>query len=383
MIGAVPRPLPPFLHREITRHKRPVWYFRRGKGRRIRIPGEFGSAEFNAAYDAALNGVRPKRAGPAQGTFAAALRLYKQSQAWRAMSPATQRQRVNIFKHIEAALGDSKLKDWTRGDIAAGRDKRAATPAAAGMFLKAMRGLFAWALEAGLVKSNPTEGVKAVAIATEGFVPWTDDDVAAYRAHWPLGTHQRVALEVLRETGLRRGDAVRVGPVNVREGVIRLMTEKTGERVSIAMTDTLLEALAAGPAGRTFIVGAGGKSLVKEAFTNMFRKWALAAGVDKSPHGLRKAAATADALDGYSDAELSAKFGWTGRQMASLYTRSANRERLSLEAARRTKERTKSPAPSPKSAGQAIEESGDFGSLGAPSRVPTSFRRCRASSRSS
>jgi hypothetical protein len=88
-----------------------------------------------------------------------------------------------------------------------------------------------------------------------------------------------------------------------------------------------------------------GKPLVKEAFTNLFRKRALAAGVSKSPHGLRKAAATADALDGYSDAELSAKFGWTGRQMASLYTRSANRERLSLEAARRTKERTKGPAP--------------------------------------
>ena len=67
----------------------------------------------------------------------------------------------------------------------------------------------------------------------------------------------------------------------------------------------------------TFIVGAGGRPLVKEAFTNMFRAWALAAGVNKSPHGLRKAAATADALDGYSDAELSAKFGWTGRQMAS------------------------------------------------------------------
>ena len=88
----------------------------------------------------------------------------------------------------------------------------------------------------------------------------------------------------------------------------------------------------------------------------MFRTWAKAAGVYKSPHGLRKAAATADALDGYSDAELSAKFGWTGRQMASLYTRSANWERLSLAAARRTKERTKVPAPDPKSAGLSIEE---------------------------
>ena len=27
----VPRKLPPFLHRETTRHGRSVWYFRRGK----------------------------------------------------------------------------------------------------------------------------------------------------------------------------------------------------------------------------------------------------------------------------------------------------------------------------------------------------------------
>ena len=130
------------------------------------------------------------------------------------------------------------------------------------MFVKAMRGFFAWALEAGLVSSNPTEGVKVVSVATEGFAVWTDDDVAAYRARWPLGTHQRVAFEVLRETGLRRGDAVRVGRAHVRDGVIRLVTEKTGERVSIAVSDTLAEAIEAGPVGDlTFIVGAGGDAL--------------------------------------------------------------------------------------------------------------------------
>lgn len=107
----------------------------------------------------------------------------------------------------------------------------------------------------------------------------------------------------------------------------------------------------------------------------MFRKWALAAGVNKSPHGLRKAAATADALDGYSDAELSAKFGWTGRQMASLYTRSANREHLSLAAAERVKRRTKGPAPT--SEGEGLGEEKTIKSmakspLGAPSRNRTS-----------
>ena len=76
--------------------------------------------------------------------------------------------------------------------------------------------------------------------------------------------------------------------------------------------------------------------MTKESFGNWFREAVTAAGVAKSAHGLRKAAATADALAGWTDAELDAKYGWTGRKMASLYTRGASRERLSLAAAKRT-----------------------------------------------
>src|SRR3984885_13564575 len=55
-----------------------------------------------------------------------------------------------------------------------------------------------------------------------------------------------------------------------------------------------------------------------------------------------KAAATTDAQDGYSDAELDAKFGWTGRKMAAHYTRTVNRERLSIAAAARVNREHKS-----------------------------------------
>ena len=306
------------------------------------MPDEFGSVEFWAAYEEAAKGARPQRQGHAQGSFARALAAYKQSQAWRTLSEATQRQRTNILKHVEAKVGASRLKDWKRGDIVAGRDARSATPAQAINFVKAMRGLFGWAHEAGHVAVNPCDGVKASSVAGAGFAVWTESDVAAYRSRWPLGTHQRLAFEVLRETGLRRGDAVRIGPSHVREGVIRLETEKTATPVALAVTDTLAAAIAAGPNGAaTFIVGVNGKPLVKESFTNMFREWALAAGVNKSPHGIRKAAATADAHDGYSDAELSAKFGWTGRKMAALYTQAASRERLALAAAERSRKSRK------------------------------------------
>ena len=51
-----------------------------------------------------------------------------------------------------------------------------------------------------------------------------------------------------------------------------------------------------------------------------------------SAHGLRKLGATRAADNGATESELEAIFGWTGGHMASLYTRSANRRRLSLAA---------------------------------------------------
>jgi integrase len=334
----MPPQLPPHLHREITRHGKPVWYVRRGKGRRVRIPGEYGSAEFLAAYDAALGGRAKGHKSRPSGSFAWGVERYRESQTWASLSPATRRQRDNIFARIAATHGDTMLASWRRGDIAAGRDKRASTPAAARHFVDSLRGLFKWLVESGLVASDPTVGVTVAKPKTDGFVAWTPDDERKFCSRWPLGTRERVAFEVLRQTGLRRGDAVRVGRPHLRDGVIRIAIEKTGERVAIAVSPALAEALAAGPCGElTFIAGQRGGPMVKEAFATWFRKACDAAGLKgKSAHGLRKAAATADALTGWSDAELDAKYGWTGRRMASLYTRGANRERLSLEAARRT-----------------------------------------------
>lgn len=349
MIDAMPRPRPPNLHRQVTRHGKTVWYFRAGRGARVRIPGEYGSPEFLAAYEAAVAGrpVGGVRRGPMEGTFAWGLGLYRRSQTWAALSTATRKQRENIFERIEAALGDSRLSAWKRGDIVAGRDKRAEHPAAARHFVEALRGLFRWAMETGIARTDPTEGVKVAKPKSDGFAVWTESDVKAFRARWPIGTRERVAFELIFATGLRRGDAVCVGRPHLRDGVIRITTEKTGERVALAVSDDLAAALEAGPCGElTFIAGERGRPMRKESFGNWFRGAAGAAGVAKGAHGIRKAAATADAEAGFTDAELDAKFGWTGRKMASLYTRSASRERLSLAASKRTKKGTAIPSPS-------------------------------------
>ena len=98
-----------------------------------------------------------------------------------------------------------------------------------------MRGLFRWAKGTGLVKVDPTAGVhNPKRKKTDGFIPWTEADMAAYEARWPIGTRQRVWLDVLAYTGLRRGDVVRIGRQHVRNGVATLKTEKGGFVVEVA-----------------------------------------------------------------------------------------------------------------------------------------------------
>jgi integrase len=148
---------------------------------------------------------------------------------------------------------------------------------------------------------------------------------------WQTGTKERVWIDVLLYTGLRRGDAVLLGRQHVRDGVATVRTGKTGTEVNIPILPPLRKTLDAGPTGDMhFIVGDSGKPLTKESFGNMFRRACNEAGVKKSAHGLRKIAATRAADAGATVAELEAMFGWSGGAMASLYTKTADRRRLAL-----------------------------------------------------
>lgn len=336
-MGDMPRPRPPYLLREKTRHGTVVWYVRRGAGPRIRVRGEFGTAEFQESYEAALSGRRaqPQRAAP--GTLAWLLEQYKQTTAWNNdISEATRRQRDNIFKHVLASAGGEPIARITRATIVAGKERRSSTPAQARNFLDAMRGLFRWALEAGHVRTDPTNGVRNPARAKgEGFAAWTEEDVERYEARWPLGTKERVWLAVLLYTGLRKGDAVTLGRQHVRNGIATLRTEKSQKAITVTLPilPVLEETLRAGPCGDlTYICGESRRPVTKESFGNMFREACNAAGVTKSAHGVRKIAATRAANKGATVAQLEAIFGWIGGGMASLYTRQADRERLAREA---------------------------------------------------
>jgi integrase len=278
----MPRPRPPHLHREVSRHGVTTWYVRRGHGPRIRIRGVFGTPEFEAEYRAALDGASVEHTKKvAVGSLQWLWERYRETTAWTALSLATRRQRENIMRGVLKQSGHEQAIAIKRQHVVAGRDRRAGTPAQARNFLDAVRGLFRWAVDAGHVKTDPASGVKSPARPkTAGFPVWTEDDVERYEKRWPIGTKERVWLALLLYTGLRRGDAVHIGRQHVRDGVATIRTEKTGVTVTIPILPALDEILQAGRcADLAFICGESGGPLTKESFGNVFRDACNAAGV--------------------------------------------------------------------------------------------------------
>jgi integrase len=348
----MPRPRPPYLNRVVTRHGKIVWMVRVGSGderRRVRLRAEFGTPEFKREYEAAIKGnheaalaqaVRgePIKGGipTAEGTIAWLIDRYRDTPKWAAFSPATRRERESFLKRAVKVCGDAQAYRITRDAILASLDARAAKPSQARHFLITMRGLYRWAVEAGHLKVDPTQGVRSPVLPkTQGFPMWSEEHLAAYELRWPVGTRQRVWLDVLLYTGLRRGDAVKLGRQHVKQGVATIYTEKSkgAVEVSIPILPVLAETLKAGPCGDlAYIVGENGRPLTKGGFTVVFRRACRAAGVPRSAHGLRKVAATRAANAGATVTELKAIFGWSSDAMAGLYTRGADRRRLARRA---------------------------------------------------
>ena len=105
-----------------------------------------------------------------------------------------------MLAQIIKAAGHRPFTEITTATLEAARDRR--SPAQGRKFLGAMRGLFRWAVKGKLAKVDPAAGVdNPPARKTDGFIVWSEDDIAAYEARWPIGTGQRVWFDASSTQG--------------------------------------------------------------------------------------------------------------------------------------------------------------------------------------
>lgn len=331
----MPKKRPPYTETFLTRHGKRVWYFRVGHGKRVKLPGEYGSPEFTEAYRAAL---ARHSSGEAKGgrTLAWLIDQYRHSPAYEALAKETKKQFRYQLDRMKLTAGKAGIAGITPATISASRDARASKPSDANKFLKCSSALFRFAVDRQWLKDNPAKGIAKVKTQSLGFHTWTEEEARAYEARWPVGTRERLAFDLLVYTGVRRSDVVRLGRQHTRQGEITITTEKSrnmGKPVEVTITilPPLARSIEAAPTGdMTYLVTHKKTAFVKESFGTWFRNACKEAGVPGSSHGLRKLAAVRMAENGATEAELNAVFGWAdGSGESATYIRKASRKRLS------------------------------------------------------
>ena len=371
-----------YLYIDVSQRGQVRYYVQlRNRLPKIRIHSAMGSGEFEFEVDAAIasqiaaHGAKgdyvnaqkqrnePRLACPATAPRPGSLRWYwvqyKQSDHWlghrsvghEGLAQSTRLQRTGL---IERLLSDNSEKPFgvlTRKVIKA--EMKARTPSQAGNMLSALRGIIRWMVEEGHLADDddPTIGLRSgkakASRESGGFVPWTENDMALYRATWPLGTEARLMLDILAYTFLRLGDAHRFGPQHlrpvVRKMAVQIATEKSQGNTTVtvplhpAFAESLQAARAAGVVGNAVFTGKIMRGQVipmnKKAWAAKFKKFAILAGVNtpkKSCHGVRKARAEVAAYADCTESQMMAMFGWTDPKMPAHYIAQANREKLGL-----------------------------------------------------
>src|SRR5262249_35289977 len=144
------------------------------------------------------------------GSVAAVVAEYLDSQQFfGSKSAGTRRMRRGILERFRAAYGDRPFALLPPEWIEALLDAK--PPHAARSWLVTLRSLCQFALKRRYLRTDPTANIKLRPIKGDGFHCWTDDEIAQFEAHHPIGTKPRLALALLLYTMQRRSDVVRMG----------------------------------------------------------------------------------------------------------------------------------------------------------------------------
>jgi integrase len=327
-----------FVQAWVDEEGRPHHYFRRRGFKRRRLPGMPGTIEFNRAYEAAM-AESPQPIGAdtrsKPGTIAAAVAAYLDSQLYfGSKAKGTQANYRSILNRFRDKYGCERLAGMPSTFVAAVVSPL--PPQTARTWLKTLRVFCEFAVSQGLLKVNPVLSVKLPKMkATGGHHTWTDEEIAQYEAHHPIGSDARLALALGLYTVQRRADVIRMGRQHIRSGMLHVRQRKTGVELDLPVRPELAMILAtSGGNNLTFLTKKNGKPYSENEFSMRFRVWCSEASLPKHCvfHGLRKAGCRILAHLGCTPHEIKAWSGHETLKEVERYTKAVEQDRLAQSA---------------------------------------------------
>jgi integrase len=317
--------------------------FRRKGYKQVQLPGALGSDEMLAAYWAARNcgaPVAPKPVGASRlqlGSVASVVGLFLESTRFTGDSESTQgrrRPQLNKFRELYGEMPMARLD----GKFITRLIEDAGGGHAARNWLKAIRPLMQFAVAKGFSEADPTIGIKVSVPQSDGHATWGEPEIEQFRAHWAIGTTERLAMELALHTGQRISDLVRMGPQHVRNGILKIKQHKKTKagraEVEIPIHPALAALLAAPPKGMTFLRNAWERPFTTNSFSTWFSSAAFAAGLPQgyTAHGLRKGCCKRLADIGCTVTEIASITGHRSLKEIQHYTLAFDRRKAAKNA---------------------------------------------------
>ncbi len=159
---------------------------------KVRVREHLGTAEFMIAYNRAIES-QPMQHSPREGTVGSFRRLcvgYYDSAAFTQLDPGTQKWRRHHLDLIASEHADKPAALLEPRHIRSLRDEFKDQPSVANNRLKALRALFAWAVEEEQAPLDPTIGVRLLRYVTQGHHSWSLEEVEQFETRHPIGTRE-------------------------------------------------------------------------------------------------------------------------------------------------------------------------------------------------
>jgi len=151
-------------------------------------------------------------------------------------------------------MGEANPTNMKRKDVIRLRDSNADKPYFANYSLRVLRVLLEHCVDLGWCETNPARGVSEIKTIKKARAPWPQELLDQYRTACPLGTRERLAMELCVGTGQRIGDVIEMRWSDIQDGGFAVRQNKTGKQLWIPILPELQAALDAASRHSVFIL---------------------------------------------------------------------------------------------------------------------------------
>jgi integrase len=240
------------LPKHVYRQKNGIYFQRRGWSSQ-KFNHEFGTPEFWKEYADILS-FKDKPRVVTSRTFNALIKSYHKSPRYRNLKPRTGLDYDKYLVFFGSIMGDRNPAKMQRKDVINLRDANADKVYFANYSLRVLRVLMEHCVDLGWRDNNPARGVPELKTEKTEREPWPQELLKAYRAYCPLGSRERLVMELCVGTGQRIGDVLEMRWSDIQDGAFFVRQNKTKKELWVPILDDLHAALDAASRHSVFIL---------------------------------------------------------------------------------------------------------------------------------